>query len=98
MPTSEDKPLTLSELPRDGSIVALGAVAAKELLIRKEVAFFVDSDGNIQLIPIPELLLDSVPETMAIQEMIKQGIEDRGIELYLRGRDTRIRLRNGGVL
>lgn len=93
-----DKPLVLSELTKDTSIVALGAVAAKELLLKREVAFFVDHRGQIQLVPTAELLLDAVAEPMAIQEMASQGCEDKEIENYLRGRDTRMRSRNGGVL
>lgn len=90
-----DKPLMLSELTKDVSIVALGAVAAKELLVKREVAFFVDRHGQVQLVPIGELLLDAIPEPMAIQEMASQSCEDIEIENYLRGRDARMRLRQG---
>jgi len=88
-----DKPLMLSELSKDASIVALGAVAAKELTIKREVAFFVDRQGQVQVVPVAELLLDAIPEQMAIQAMIDQQIEDTGIEVYLRGRDARMKLR-----
>jgi len=91
-----DKPLMLSELTKDASIVALGAVAAKELTIKREVAFFVDRQGQVQIIPVSELLLDAIPEQMAIQAMIDQNIKDSGIEIYLRGRDARMKLRHGG--
>lgn len=90
-----DKPLILSELTKDASIVALGAVAAKELLIKREAAFFVDAKGHVQIVPIAELLLDAIPEPMAIQEMLKQKITNEGIELYLRGRDARMAIRHG---
>ena len=90
-----DKPLMLSELTKDTSIIALGAVAAKELLVKREVAFFVDRQGQVQVVPIPELLLDAIPEPMAIQTMAQQDITDEGIELYLRGRDARMKLRHG---
>lgn len=95
MSDPNDKPLILSELTRDASVVALGTVAAKELLVRREVAFFVDKKGQVQIVPIAELLLDALPEPMAIQEMLKQNITDEGIELYLRGRDARMSLRHG---
>ena len=91
-----DKPLMLSELSKDASIVALGVVAAKELSLNREVAFFVDRQGQIQLIPVAELLLDAIPEEMAIQEMLRQQIENPGIESYLRGRDACMKTRNGG--
>lgn len=94
MSNAEDKPLILAELTKDASILALGAVAARELLIKKEVAFFVDTKGRIQVVPVPELLLDAIPEPMAINEMLKQDITEEGIELYLRGRDARMKLRN----
>lgn len=89
-----DKPLILAELTKDTSILALGAVAVRELLVKREVAFFVDEKGQIQIVPVAELLLDAVPEPMAIQEMLRQQITDDGIELYLKGRDARMRLRN----
>lgn len=98
MGDSLDKPLILSDLTKDTAILALGAVATKELLIRREVAFFVDLQGQIQIIPIAELLLDALPEQMAIQEMLKQQLVDEDITLYLRGRDARMRARNVGIL
>lgn len=91
-----DKPLILAELTKDASIVALGAVAARELMVRREVAFFVDRQGHVQLVPVAELLLDALPEQMAVQEMSKQNVDDDGIEIYLRGRDARTKLRHGG--
>lgn len=98
MSDPQDKPLILSELTKDASIVALGAVAAKELLTKREVAFFVDRFGHIQLVPIAELLLDAIPEPMAIQAMLGQKCEDPEITTYLQGRDARMKVRNGGVL
>ncbi len=89
-----DKPLILSELTRDASILALGAVAVKELLVKREVAFFVDKKGQVQIVPISELLLDALPEPMAIKEMVNQSITDEGIELYLVGRDARMASRH----
>lgn len=91
-----NKPLMLSELSKDTSVVALGVVAAKELSLKKEVAFFVDRQGQVQLVPVAELLLDALAEEMAIQEMLSQHIDDQGIEIYLRGRDARMKTRNGG--
>ncbi len=91
-----DKPLMLSELTKDASIIALGAVAAKELMIKREVAFFVDRQGQVQFVPVAELLLDAIPEPMAIQSMAEQEVTDEGIEIYLRGRDARMKLRHQG--
>ncbi len=91
-----DKPLMLTELTKDASIVALGAVAAKELSLKREVAFFVDRQGQVQIVPVAELLLDAVPEEMAINGMTHQGCEDQEIENYLRGRDARMKSRHGG--
>lgn len=90
-----NKPLVISDLAKDASIVALGAIAAKELMIKREVSFFIDRQGQVQLIPVAELLLDALPEQMAIQELLKQSITEEGIEYYLRGRDARMRLRHG---
>ncbi len=92
-----DKPLLISDLNKDIAIVALGAVAAKELMLKKEVAFFVDKNGQIQLVPIAELLLDALPETMAIQNLLEQDVEDSVVAEYLKGRDARMKIRFGGV-
>jgi hypothetical protein len=89
----KDKPLALSELTNDVAAVILGSVAARELLSKREAAFFVDERGDVQLIPVAELLLDALPEPMAIQEMAKQGLSDDTLELYLRGRDSRMKSR-----
>lgn len=87
--------LSLSTLMGAEALIALGSVAAKELHLKKEVAFFVDSQGQIQLVPVAELLLDAVPEPMALQELINQGVGDEVMETYLRGRDDRMRNRHG---
>lgn len=92
-----DKPLVISDLNKDIAIVALGAIAAKELMVKREVAFFVDKQGQVQIVPIPELLLDALPETMAIHEMINQNIDDEDIKQYLIGRDARMKIRHGGI-
>lgn len=96
MSDSVDKPLILSELTKDASILALGAVAVRELLIKREVAFFIDAKNQVQVVPVAELLLDALPESMAIQELARQNITDEGIELYLKGRDARMSLRHMG--
>ncbi len=87
--------LTLVALTGAEAILGLGSVAAKELHLKREVAFFVDGEGRIQLVPVAELLLDAVPEPMALKELMSQGAQDAELEQYLQGRDARMRNRYG---
>jgi hypothetical protein len=91
----KDELLTLAKLTGPEALLSLGSVAAKELHLKREVAFFVDSQGRVQLVPVAELLLDALPEPMALQAMLERSVSEEDMEAYLRGRDDRMRNHRG---
>lgn len=87
--------LNKDSLHNPPAIAALGALAIKHLLEYGEVSFFFDENNNVAIAFPGEFALDSLPEQMAINDLLSSGKNEQEVELYLRGRDARLRNRHG---
>jgi hypothetical protein len=86
----EHVPLTLAGLQTPDALVALGALAARALLERNQICFFLAKDGEIRLATIFEVHLDMQPEQEAISHLATLGYDDERLAVYLSGRDARL--------
>jgi len=83
-------PLTLEGLQTPDALVALGALTAKALLERHQICFFLAKSGEVQLAPIFEVHMDTVPEQEVIGTLTALGYDDARLTVYLAGRDARL--------
>lgn len=66
----------------------LGMVIAKALP-EGPVTIFLNQDGNVELVPYEEVLLDSVAEEVAVEQLLDRDYEDTQVLAYLAGRRAR---------
>ncbi len=98
MPESTSVPeeaLQLSNISTAGGLSALALVTASQLKSRGLCTLFVNAAGFVELLPYGEIELDLMPETEALQVLLKRGYTDSMLQAFLHGRDTRSQRRGG---
>jgi hypothetical protein len=70
----------------------LGMVIAKALQAGKPFTVFFNQEGNVELAPYEETLLDTVGEEEAVERLFDRDYQDHQVLAYLAGR----RARQGG--
>jgi hypothetical protein len=67
----------------------LGMVIAKALQSGKPFTVFFNQDGHVELAPYEEVLLDSLEEETAVEQLFERDYQDHQVLAYLAGRRAR---------
>jgi hypothetical protein len=81
--------LTIDRLSTPEAVLTLGAVAVRALQEQGVVVLFVGPDGEVQMCPPEELMLDASDEEQAISKLLEQGRNETEIITYLKARAVR---------
>lgn len=84
------QPLTRATLLQAPAVTVLGQLAANQLFEHGSACFWLNQDGQVELVPLVELQLDLVDEDRALQVLVEAGYGDNQLREYLMGRDTRV--------
>lgn len=85
------QPLTRAGLFQVPAVQLLGQLAAARLFEHGNACFWLNGEGQVELVPLQELQLDLQPEDQAIQALVQAGYDDTRLSQYLKGRDVRRR-------
>lgn len=88
--TEKNEEICLENLAEDRSVLTLGALVVAELAQHGVITLYLSNENRVELAAPGELGLDVLPEAEAIGELAAQHVPDEQIELYLRGRDSRL--------
>jgi hypothetical protein len=83
------RPLSKTLLLTDQAAFALGKLAAQHLVDHGLVQFFMSSTGEVELVPLPEITADWLPEDEAVPALVAQGYSEEQLVEYLKRRDLR---------
>ena len=78
------------EKQRMWALAVIGGLAIRSLLEYGQFGCFLNPANNLELAPVTELVLDSLPEEAAIQTLLDRGQPDDQVLRYLRGREARL--------
>lgn len=84
--------LSQDRLQTAEAVLSLGLVVVKELQEKRIATVFLNDEGQVELCPPGEYLLDSLPEQDALVSLLDQGYSDEQLTAYLKGRNARSRL------
>jgi hypothetical protein len=85
------------ELAQSASgVLILGALAVKQLKARGMCAFYVNSQGTVEIVEPLEFALDALPEDQALRILLERQYTDTQLTSYLRGRESRLSPRGRG--
>lgn len=84
-----DQKLTKDKLQTAEAVLSLGLVVVKELDAKGIITIFINENGEVELCPIEELMLDSLEHNEALSRLIDLGYEDEQLIAYLKGRRAR---------
>ena len=81
--------LSRDKLPTAEAVFSLGLVIAKALQEGKPITIFFNQEGNVELAPHAEVLLDTIDEENAVEALLERGYQDEQVLAYLAGRRAR---------
>lgn len=81
--------LSRDKLPTAEAVLGLGLVIARTLQEGKPITIFFNKDGNAELAPYDEVLLDVDEEEIAVSVLFERGYADEQVLTYLVGRRAR---------
>jgi hypothetical protein len=81
--------LSRDNLQTAEAVFGLGMVIVRALQEGKPITIFFNQEGQVELAPYNEVLLDTLPEEEAIEALINKGYSEELILNYLNGRRAR---------
>ncbi len=81
--------LTKDTLNSADAVLGLGLIAAKALLEKGTVSFFLNKEGQVEVCPVGELELDGLEQEDALAVLLDRGYSDEQLMAYLQGREAR---------
>lgn len=94
-PVVPTKPLTRANLFHPEAVKAMGQLSAISLFEHGSCCFWLNSDGQVEIIPVIEFQVDLLPEDHAIQFLVQARYTDDQLQAYLKGRDARHKVLGG---
>lgn len=89
-PLTASQPLTRATLLTKPAVAVLGQLAAQQLFEFGHACFWINNEGQVELVPLLELQLDTTTEPEALQTLIQAGYGDEQLRSYLQRRDARL--------
>ena len=82
--------LSRENLPTAEAVFSLGLVIARALQAGKPITIFFNDNGHVELALHEEVLLDTVGEEEAVEQLMGRAYRDEQILAYLAGRRARM--------
>lgn len=87
-----DEILSRNNLQTAEAVFSLGMAIVRALQEGKPVAIYFNQEGNVELAPYEEVLLDATEEEDAVSALLQGSYSDEQILAYLAGRRARMGL------
>ncbi len=84
-----DEKLSKDKLQSAEAVFSLGMTIVRQLLTLGNASVFINLQGEVEIVPYDELLLDGLEEDAALDEMVNRGYDDARMTAYLMGRKAR---------